>query len=79
MSEYVQINAQKLVTNLMDGNRHGVVVKGSAESSENRLAEALNLYITVDTARVLVAMRSSGKCRELPRRISRNASVVEGE
>ena len=40
-----------LVTNLMKGNKLGVVVKGSADRSENRLAEAL---IAVDNARALV-------------------------
>ena len=44
------IGALKLVMNLIKGNKLGVVVKVLAESSQNRLAEALKSFISVDTA-----------------------------
>ena len=46
------ISALKLVTNLMKGNKPGVVVKGLADSSKNRLAEALESSIPVDNGSV---------------------------
>ena len=59
------ISVQKLATNLMKGNKLGVVVKGLAEICENRLAVALKLCIAVDPARVVVTMCELVQCTEV--------------
>ena len=48
----IVISAPKLFTNLLTGNKLGVVVKGEAKSSENRLSEVLKLFTAVDNANV---------------------------
>ena len=53
------ISSAKLVTHLMKGNKLGVVVKGLSEISKNRLAEALESFIAMDSARASVTMGQS--------------------
>ena len=58
------ISALKLVSILMKGNKLGVEMKGLAESSKERLAEALATFISVDTAGALVAMGELARSTE---------------
>ena len=41
-------SALKLITKLIKGDRRGAVVQGFTESNKNRLAEALESFISVD-------------------------------
>ena len=50
------ISALKLVTHKVKGNKLGVEVKGHAESSKDRLGEALTTSISVDNAGAFVTM-----------------------
>ena len=66
------VRALTRVTNLMKGNKPGLVVTDVAKSSDNRLSVALKLFVAVDSARASVTMvswRSSGRCAGLLRRI----------
>ena len=54
--------ALQIVTTQMKGNKLGVVAKGSAESSKNRRAEALKLFIAADNARASVTMYQMNEC-----------------
>ena len=75
------IDAPQLVTTLRKGNRLGAVVKGFSESGKIRLAEALELFIAVDQARVgAVAGRCTKEfCHTSNKAIYRSVCVVEGE
>ena len=45
----------------LEGNKLGVAVKGLTESRKNRLAEALEAFISVDNARALVSVGQYNK------------------
>ena len=58
------VSALTRVTNLMKGNKPGLVVTDVAESSDNRLAVALKLFIAVDNARASVTMGELAQVQE---------------
>ena len=59
------VSAPKSVTNMMQGNRNGVVVRSFVESSKNKLSESLTLHISVEIARKVVTMGMLAQFREM--------------